>query len=349
MGVQQGFVSDFMAKKSPASIKGSYNSASGADNVEAVPEKRSAHEIISQPRNAKTLILGDTNHANNKIKEFVAQPQMMKALSNAGVKHMMLEVPSSQEKHLHAYENGEMSRDDFVEKMSDRWETGYYDDHARERGEMTADIVDNAAQNGIQVHFVDGNEGITSRYQEAYQGGLTKGLDDYAAQRGLTKREVANQLSNPETAPQVQQHLYGYLQKNDPAALTALAEDNPDGAEFMKRRVGEKVDKALGERIDAASNGEKSAVFYGSAHNIATNISGGSVKIDIVGNAQDAVSTTTGFKTRESADYAVGVEDGKVFRSPQAENQIPQAEATQDRDVSAAPPQYNRTAPAAGM
>lgn len=260
--------------------------------------------------NTQTLVIGD-NHDDNVLKGFVADDDTISSLSR-GFRHLNLELPVEQEGYLREYLSGG-DRDAFIDQVADRWGTGYYDEHARERAESTADIVDRATRRGMIVHFSDDNQGVTEQYSRVYKGPLKNALDRYAQEEGLTKREVGQRMSHPEYQQEISTHILGQLSSED---RNILREGNPGSPSFAQRRLSPEADRRLGQRIEEQTNGEPRVVFYGREHNIEGNVKGNSVRINLVDSADAAESNATGFKTPTTPDFVYSVTDNVTFQSP---------------------------------
>lgn len=104
--------------------------------------------------------IGDTNHLDVDIHEIFSRNEMMESLASSGVKHVLLETPVEMQAVANMYINQAITRDEFmaIAEMFRR-PVAHNDADRDAHAAYLARTLDSAKENGIQVHFVDGDEG----------------------------------------------------------------------------------------------------------------------------------------------------------------------------------------------
>jgi len=208
--------------------------------------------IAAAGMSADYIIIGDTNHSDQGVRNALAGPELMQGLAESGVAHICLEVPSYLQPLADQYRNGELSYEEFQESMQESIflaNEGEVDEESFVRS--VANTIAYGSRFGIDVHFVD--PGLPIPPQEVTDAlvdvmsdyelhtGLEIDYSDAEALRGVLDYMVENELISDENMAILEQH----------------------GSGFMDERLN---DQNLYNNIIAATNGEKTAIIYGAAH-----------------------------------------------------------------------------------
>jgi|GEM_PF-6583038 len=123
-------------------------------------------------RGGNHIFFGEPHLDGMMVKQYelmANNPDMFKAASKNGVKHLALEIPSGMQLYVDNYVSGKTSRADFLENMKDLqtvWASGDANQAFRENFVKT---VENAYRAGMKVHLADvkANADIANLYPQS--------------------------------------------------------------------------------------------------------------------------------------------------------------------------------------
>lgn len=237
-------------------------------------------EIISRAgAHGDHILIGDTDHSQLDIHQRVASPDVLKALAENGISKIFIERDQTLQNFADQLYQGEIDRDQFIDRMSARMEMMHVDeDISRQFHASTADLILGAKGFGMEVYFADpGVENLKfpSEIIAAYDQVFAR----YLEENGISQSDSDEYLKDPE-------------KHND---FKAYAVDRIVGIvgadryqELMKDWIPQQRldDTNLAKFINEKSGGEPVAVFYGSSHmqterGIDELLEGRSIRIDL--------------------------------------------------------------------
>ncbi len=264
---------------------------------------------------ANHIIVGDTNHADQGVRNVLASREMMQGLAESGVAHVCLEIPSYLQDYADQYRSGDMSYDEFRQVMQENiilQNEGEVDEESFIRS--AANTIAHASQFGIDVHFVD--PGLPMPPEEAAQA-MGRVLLDYETSTG-------NEIDFSDADSM--RGALTYMLDNELIAPDDMEILKVYGGEFMNERLN---DQALYDNIMAATNGEKTAIIYGAAHDHLGELLGDNVMVfDIYEDGKtfydhqdnDGQATIEG-----EPDFVYVIRDDSVYATDQASEAQKQA------------------------
>jgi hypothetical protein len=208
-------------------------------------------------------ILGDTNHKDGTIMNFVAEEATLKSLKDCGINKLFLEVRPDKQEFIDDFINGGMSREDLLKNIGITKRAN--------NGEI-ADVIKNAADIGIEVIAAD----ISSQELDTNAHGI------YISMGMLALAEVVKDSGDLELAKKVRDFATLGIplsaEDNDQYALTLFEnKDHPSFAEgfgllaeadrIKAQNVSRTDDTFLARFIkDHTAPGEHVAILFGNAH-----------------------------------------------------------------------------------
>ncbi len=250
----------------------------------------SVYDAISTAgQNCDYVVIGDTNHTDLSTRTFLSSPELISSLAAAGISHLCLEITP---KHQHLADdlyNNRITKSQFETSFANAITL-------KTSGEVTeadfansiANTIDYAKQAGIAVHFVDPSSDAyptlsTPISQEIYNTAIEK----YETETGL----------EPGSVRTIENAIYG---------LAYAAQQNHITADmYYKLRAELQInsrhhDDQTVDIIDRETNGEKTAVIYGAAHdNLATKLNGEVLVIDAYNNKTAVGNPVDGFSFQD--------------------------------------------------
>lgn len=140
----------------------------------------------------KVTILSDANHGNMDRKALMASPELAAEARKAGVTHLGLELPKSQQVLVDRLADKSLSKGTFVNMMTSLEDSGVVRTPGLNRSDLRksledrADTIINASNQGIKVVALDSQQGttITTKsgkiYNNGYEEPMGKFWDDYS-------------------------------------------------------------------------------------------------------------------------------------------------------------------------
>lgn len=121
-------------------------------------------------------LIGDGNHTNADVNQFISSDDFIKSLAEAGNLHVCLEVPIQHQDLADALHNQEITKDEFVDLMKERvsLHNNGRDVSLDDALNRVATQIDTARQYGMKTHFVDPGH----NYDTSTREGMRKRLDD---------------------------------------------------------------------------------------------------------------------------------------------------------------------------
>jgi hypothetical protein len=230
-----------------------------ADNSIPVDEKgnvytRGSNFLKAAAEHRQYIGFLDTDHSLPEIWEEVAKEQNIKALSDAGVKHLFLENKLDKQKEIDAYNQGKISEQELREKATSfsSWAT-FGDDEVRQ-GTAVVDMIVHAKKHGIQVHFADVPSKILT------EDGLLK------TDHSLYKEdpEAAEAMNKQKSIKDIDEEL---------KFSSSLSPELVDRMNNLANKIGKiKVEERqtmngeLAEFISQKAGSDKAAILYGGLH-----------------------------------------------------------------------------------
>ncbi len=224
-------------------------------------------------------LIADSNHGELTQKAFMASPEFLQEQKAAGVKHIGIELPVSEQGMLDKLANGELSKEAYVRVMEAAQDSGIYTktglarEDIRRDAELTADLVINAKQEGLKVWAIDHKVGHA--YVNAETGEVDRGQGAQKALGNFWERMTEHAKDSPEFNPPAQGDFDSVLERDQRATkFKAFFATDPklSQLEFVEEDVGNqyrmKSDKILAQTIDGIidKEGGKMTVQYGKGH-----------------------------------------------------------------------------------
>ena len=213
--------------------------------------------------NSQFLLVQDFNHSSEKINGFVHSKDFVKDLENAGVKHLVMEGDITNQKFVDAYQEGKIDRNVFV-KEAGTWINPDFGIKPEEYGRMVANTLDQAKKSGISVLYLENSNNqpfscLKDRLEKCEEvnregTGNYKTVGDYREHFSKVGSEGAKQSLKA----------LDYLGVSDSTSLNDPKFKEQVDNKFFEGRNN--ADKKLADDIAKVSDGEKTAVVYGSAH-----------------------------------------------------------------------------------
>ena len=257
--------------------------------------KTPLQDIIRQKgADQQNIIFGDTNHGDNTIAGFFAGKETMKALAETGITHACLEIPVRFQGLADSYAAKKLTREEFIQSLGRQFVQFHgTKETQQERLGIIADTIDNAKSFGIKTHFVDGGEGMNND-RTPLMVSVDNATTSYLNDKQLSLGDLQDHLQNAEN----QEALKTYLDRQVRQSLPGIAADTDIIDKYKEDLIKSRIDKdaLLAKRIDDISRGEKTAIFYGSAHGMSSrndlneNLQGGALMITLVGKDKDWIN-----------------------------------------------------------
>lgn len=224
-------------------------------------------------------LIADSAHGELTQKAFMASPVFVEEQKKAGVKHIGIELPVSEQGMLDKLANGELSKEAYVRTMEAAQDSGIYTktglkrEDIRRDAELTADLVLNAKEEGIKVWAIDHK--IGHAYLNAETGEVDRGQNAQKALGNFWERMTDYAKDAPEFNPSQQGQKDSDIDRDQRATkFKAFFKTDPklSQLEFVEEDVDNryrmKSDKILAETIDniVEKEGGKMVVQYGKGH-----------------------------------------------------------------------------------
>jgi hypothetical protein len=198
----------------------------------------------------------DSDHGAVEIWKALGKEENIKALADAGVKHLFLEQKRERQNEVDAYNRGEVSATELSKKARTFASWAVFGDEEIHQGQAVVDMIVHSKKYGIQVHFSDPQSEIF-----------------YGGDKFLIRADHPLYKSDPEAA-EASNKLK--LITNIDRQLDYSLSLSPD----MQRRMDElsvkagkaKMEERLTMNEDLAAfiagkaHGEKAAILYGGLH-----------------------------------------------------------------------------------
>jgi hypothetical protein len=198
----------------------------------------------------------DSDHGVVEIWETVGKEENIKALSEAGVKHLFLEQKRERQNEVAAYYRGEVSETELSEKARSFSSWAVFDDDEIRQGQAVVDMIVHSKKYGMQVHFSDPQSEI---FYDGSKFLLRADHPLYKSDPGAA--EALNKLRSIEN-----------IDKQLDYSLS-LSSDLQRRMDELSIKIGQaKMEERLTMNEDLASfivektNGEKAAILYGGLH-----------------------------------------------------------------------------------
>lgn len=181
------------------SIRGAFRRATYGDSFAGA-----AHYIGQEAAGHKVTILSDSNHGNMDRKALMASPELAAEARKAGVTHLGLELPKSQQVLIDRLADKSLSKNTFVNMMVAQEDAGIVRTPGLSKSDLRrsledrADTIINASNQGIKVVALDAQQGttITTKSGKVYNNGFEEPMgkfwDDYS------KKAQQSPSFNPE-------------------------------------------------------------------------------------------------------------------------------------------------------
>jgi len=219
----------------------------------------------ASPETSPFLVLGDTNHGDMKILEFMAQDGTMTALAAKGYKNIFLEERVEFQGIADQVASGKMTPEEYAQAKADMYAQAGDTSGAApsQRSVLVGHIIQNAGQNGFKVILAEGQSPDLAAHAQMVdtidhaQGKFESQTHaDAVIEGGLTV--IASKFYKGEV--QNTRLQYSALSKDVSTDWSA----HSSWRETMAERIG--GDASLAEKIIEQSGGQPSVVFYGAAH-----------------------------------------------------------------------------------
>ena len=221
--------------------------------------------LVSAASKADYIVIGDTDHTDLKTRQYLSSEPFIESLAQSGVKHISIEVPFAYNKSVESFQSGAITKDEFINDLSD---FGLVSD-----GEVTKDdfihsivsTVELAQKYGVQVHASDPILDI--RVIEV----AIEVLDDLASYEGISGKvqsdahKIIGQLSKVNSLTDAGEFvsIIDSVRSDHPEIWADITSDKVLDEAF-RRRITD--DTPLFDIIEQQTNGEKTAIIYGAAH-----------------------------------------------------------------------------------
>lgn len=238
-----------------------------------IGQEAAAHQVT---------ILSDANHGNMDRKALMASPELAAEARKAGVTHLGLELPKSQQVLIDRLADKSLSKGTFVNMMIALEDSGVVRTPGLNRSDLRksledrADTIINASNQGIKVVALDSKHGTTiitksgPIYNNGYEEPHTKFWDDYSkkAQQSPSFNPdksligyKASSLNDRERAAEFSRDFFGHPAiKNFQADIKQVYPDNDKRMRmFQDREVAREIKGIV-------DNGGKVLVDYGQGH-----------------------------------------------------------------------------------
>lgn len=199
-------------------------------------------------RDRDVIIIGDSDHTNPDLHEPLRNPETYEAAKRAGVTDVYLEVPQEMQGDMNAMLDGKMSRDAFLEKITDRYVEEF----------VNLDESDPMFQE---------NKEKVAEYLYKKDPEFTQRMGDYADQAIAAHSAGLNvHAADPQTIHEMAEtgkrqiyfQLYMEESENNPDAV-----DNSGLSDAIEQRF--KRDPEIAQDI-AETSGGKAMIVYGKMH-----------------------------------------------------------------------------------
>ena len=272
-------------------------------NASALGVLTPAHAALSQALagTGNYVVFGDTDHADKRLLEFLANPHTMAILKAHQFEMLSLELRHEFQPLISQVVRGKMSPEVFAQRHADTWFTEGSEPHANptSRGLLLGQIARLAGQQGISILAAERQEKSIAEHDRAVSR-FSNMVDKYLG-IGLLKSDKDKPAAHLVSLMgyRMQQSIYewtgGRLFSDTPQdsvilfqrpLLNRLYEQDSRAipiAQEWKQAVEQRLrgDKPLADYIREQAAGRKTGVFYGVAH--------GSVDCDLnehLGNAK---------------------------------------------------------------
>lgn len=225
-------------------------------------------------------VLGDTNHGDMSMMRFLASEPAMKALKDAGVKHMVLEVRHEYQPLADAVAAGKMTPQTYAQRKfemaRDAGDTGFTG--PSQRDVVQAGMIQAAAKYGIKVHCAEKQAAGLKEHGELVDkiDGLLAAQEATTPQAAMDGMSVTEQASHflrnlaykasggtlfPSTPERNHMEMLKPLATGSTPLMQSLATHRQ---EIIAERVAGDIGIAAVAREKAGN--EKTVVFYGAQH-----------------------------------------------------------------------------------
>ncbi len=272
------------------------------DAVNAVGEVARTHQYT---------LLQDAYHADDANYDFALSKAVLNELEGQGVKHYVLEMDQRDQGNIDQLISGEISRKEFIDLRRDTFIYGTDSEKTRIASDL-ADMIVTAQDLGIEVHALDRVEGRFTNTHANITLLREMGMPaDVPIGELIDKLEASKENSPTRDEREfIDETLLG---------LNALKVDRSEGvfsalndALFKERNDG---DKALAERIKAATGDEKTAILFGVGHGMVKDGVNGKDLDEHLGNDKvGKVLLTPSNDTYEH--YMINIMEGQVKEQP---------------------------------
>ena len=276
---------------------------------------------------ANYILVGDTEHFDAGVNDFKTSDGLIKSLAESGVAHLCLEVPEHLQGLADQYMTGVIDDAEFKSRFGAA--VNITGDEGISEAEVIQGIVntmDRAKAYGMDVHFVDPGTPEPTR-QEIALAQEVFGIYEEATGQSVDTTSLPSVLESMQ-----------YVVDND----LISDEKKIQIDEMWKRYIEERSnDAALHDNITEATNGEKTAIVYGSRHDDLV-VRLGEDQVFIV----DAYADGPAYHDRLEEDTRNDVKDGQpdfVYIADKGELYI-----TDKNDNAAELPVDEHTRPASG-
>ncbi len=137
----------------------------------------SIYDVIQHTgQRAENIFIGDTDHSNLAIREFLGSEEFIKALAGAGVVHIGLEFPVEFNESVQKYQDGEIDKDELRKGLKAFVVINEGEVSQEDFIDSVLEAMDHAQTNYIRGHLVDSGVGASEVYQALRDDLLGTGL-----------------------------------------------------------------------------------------------------------------------------------------------------------------------------
>jgi len=263
---------------------------------------------VAQARQYTGLL--DTSHREMAIWEAVGKKENIKALADAGVKHIFLEQKISRQKEVDDFNAGKISEAELRKKAASFASGFAFGDEELRQGGAVVDILVHAKKYGIKVHFADPESNLMAGGDKV----LLK--EDHPLYR--SDPEAAKALNEFKSITDIDKQI-----KFDLSISPDLKRRMDDLAIKMgagKTEERDSINEELADFIKKKANGQKAAILYGGNHfdqlkdlneylgkeNVTT--------VALLASAHQKDASIAGAPIQELPDYAYFIDDGHATK-----------------------------------
>ena len=207
-------------------------------------------------KSADHYFIGDTDHRDMSIPEYMARPETMRTFAALGAKNLFIERPKQLQHYVDDLELGKINSLEYANGMMNEFQMAHVPMEQQQQFHLhTADMIVNANKNDIKVHCVDAQDETYSPIinpktpeWKKHNDNILEIMSEKAGGRALNNNDFAN---------------WG------DAALEYTSRLTPEeGKDFQDSFTKERTmhDGAISDNIQDMSREGKSVIFYGGTH-----------------------------------------------------------------------------------